>query len=76
MDRKETLTVATDVEGGPLFGFLVRALESHDSIGDLLALLDGPNEHVARRLAGCAVADGHASRNQCPEMKNDWRIRP
>jgi hypothetical protein len=66
---------ATDAEGGPLFGFLMRALESSDAIGDLLVLLDGPHESVARRLAGCAIADGPASVNQSLETKNDRRIR-
>jgi hypothetical protein len=54
-ERKKPLRVAIDAEGGPIVRFLMRALETSDGISELLALFDGPQENVARRLAGCTA---------------------
>jgi hypothetical protein len=61
--RTKPLRVAIDAEGGPivvshspLARFLMRALETSDGINELLALFDGPQENVARRLAGSTAA--------------------
>jgi hypothetical protein len=63
-ERKKPLRVAIDAEGGPivlshspLARFLIRALETSGDINELLALFDGPQENVARRLAGCTATD-------------------
>jgi hypothetical protein len=56
-ERKKPLRVAIDAEGGPIVRFLLRALQTSDGISELLALFDGPQENVARRLAGCTAAD-------------------
>jgi hypothetical protein len=75
MERTKPLGVAIDPDGGPLTRFLMRALESSDGINEILALLDGPHENVARRLAGCTAADGRTSMNQSRETMNDRRSR-
>jgi hypothetical protein len=61
-ERANPLRVAIDVAGGPILAshsplarFLMRALETSDDITELLALFDGPQENVARRLAGCTT---------------------
>jgi hypothetical protein len=61
-DRTKPLRVAIDDGAGPivlshspLARFLMRALETSDGINELLALFDGPQENVARRLAGCTA---------------------
>jgi hypothetical protein len=56
-ERKKPLRVAIDAEGGPIVRFLLQALETSDGISELLALFDGPQENVARRLAGFTAAD-------------------
>jgi hypothetical protein len=65
IDWTEPLKVAIDAENGPIAAceslvarFLIRELESSEGINDLLALFDGPQQSVARRLAGCTAADG------------------
>jgi hypothetical protein len=65
--RKKPQRVAIDAEGGPLVlshspvaGFLMRALETPDGINELLALFDGPEENVARRVSGWTANDGHS----------------
>jgi hypothetical protein len=59
-DQTEPLGIAIDAEYAPiarseslLARFLMRELQCSDSINDLLALFDGPQQSVARRLAGC-----------------------
>jgi hypothetical protein len=63
-DRTERLKVAIDAENGPMVAsesllarFLIRGLESSDGLNELLALFDGPQQSVARRLAGRTAAD-------------------
>jgi hypothetical protein len=63
-DRTERLKIAIDAENRPIVAsesllarFLMRELESSDGINDLLALFDGPQQSVARRLAGRTAAD-------------------
>jgi hypothetical protein len=63
-DRTESLRVAI-AEDGPraapeslLARFLIRQLETSDDINKLLSLFDGPQQSVARRLAGRTAADG------------------
>jgi hypothetical protein len=58
-ERTKPLRVAIDdgvgpivLSHSPLERFLMRALETSDDIYELLALFDGPQENVARRLAG------------------------
>jgi hypothetical protein len=53
---------ATIEEGGPIVRFVMRAFETSDRINELLALFDGPQENVARRVAYCTTADGHSFR--------------
>jgi hypothetical protein len=57
--RTELLTDAINAKDGPIIEshsplarFLMLALETSDGFNELLALFDGPQEHVARRLAG------------------------
>jgi hypothetical protein len=64
IDRTEPLKVAIDAENGPIVAsesllarFLIRKLESSDGMDSLLALFDGPQEIVARRLAGHTAAN-------------------
>jgi hypothetical protein len=66
-ERTKPLRVAIDDGAGPivlshspLARFLMRALETSDDINELLALFDGPQENVARRISGCTAADGHS----------------
>jgi hypothetical protein len=66
-ERTKPLRVAIETEGGPivlshspLARFLMRALESSDGINELLALFDGSQENVARRVAGWTATDGHS----------------
>jgi hypothetical protein len=54
----EPVSIALDPDDGPrvasaslLARFLMRELESSESINDLLALFDAPQQSVARRLA-------------------------
>ena len=61
-DRTESLRVAIDAENGPIVAsesllarFLIRELETSNGINELLALFDGPQQSVARRLAGRAA---------------------
>ena len=63
-DRTESLEIAIDSENGPIVAsesllarFLMRKLESSDGINALLELFDGPQQTVARRLAGRTAAD-------------------
>jgi hypothetical protein len=63
-ERTKPLRVAIDDGAGPivlshspLARFLMRALETSDGINELLALFDGPQENVARRLPGCTAAE-------------------
>jgi hypothetical protein len=58
VSRTEPVSIAIDPDNGPrvtssslLARFLMRELESSDSINDLLALFDAPQQSVARRLA-------------------------
>jgi hypothetical protein len=64
-DRTELLGVAiaakdgSIVESGSLLArFLIREFESSHDIIELLALFDGPQQSVARRLAARTTADG------------------
>jgi hypothetical protein len=64
IDRTEPLKVAIDAENGPIVAsesllarFLIGKLESSDGINNLLGLFDGPQEFVARRLAGHTAAN-------------------
>jgi hypothetical protein len=64
IDRTEPLKVAIDAENGPIVAsesllarFLIRKLESSDGMDSLLTLFDGPQEIVARRLAGHTAAN-------------------
>jgi hypothetical protein len=50
------LRAAIDADGGPIVRFMLRALETSDGINEVLALFDGPQENVARRVAGCSAA--------------------
>jgi hypothetical protein len=58
VSRAEPVSIANDPDDGPrvassspLARFLMRELESSDSINDLLALFDALQQSVARRLA-------------------------
>jgi hypothetical protein len=58
VSRTEPVSIANDPDDGPrmassslLARFLMRELESSDSINDLLVLFDAPQQSVARRLA-------------------------
>jgi hypothetical protein len=58
VDKAEPLRIASDPDDRPiveleslLARFLIQELESSDDINDLLALFDGPQQSVARRLA-------------------------
>jgi hypothetical protein len=58
VSRTEPVSIAIDPDDGPrvasvslLARFLMRELESSDSINDLRALFDAPHQSVARRLA-------------------------
>jgi hypothetical protein len=80
-ERAKPLRVAIDAEGGPMVvshspvaGFLMRALETPDGINELLALFDGPEENVARRVSGWTANDGHSfceslGRNKRPNIE-------
>jgi hypothetical protein len=61
-DWTESLGVAIEADCGPIVAsesllarFLIRGLETSDGISELLALFDGPQQSVARRLAGRAA---------------------
>jgi hypothetical protein len=65
-DRTEPLGVASDGEDRPIIAsesllarFLLRELESSDGINELLALVEGPQQIVARRLPGRAADSGY-----------------
>jgi hypothetical protein len=68
--RTKPLRAAIEV-GGPIVRFLMRALETSDGINELLALFDGPQENVARRVADCTATDGHSFRE--PGARNKRR---
>jgi hypothetical protein len=58
VDKAEPLSIASDPDNRPiveleslLARFLIQELESSDDINDLLALFEGPQQRVARRLA-------------------------
>jgi hypothetical protein len=65
-ERTKPLIAAIDghiaVPHSPLAHFLVGALETADGINELLALFDGPQENVARRLAA-SIASGASGVN-------------
>ncbi len=65
VSRTEPLSVAIDPDDGPrvaseslLALFLMRELKSSDGSNDLLALLDAPQQSLARRLAVRAADKG------------------
>jgi hypothetical protein len=73
-DRTKSLRLAIDAEDGPivvseslLARFLIRELETSDSANELLGLFDGPQQSVARRLAGRAT-EGHLDREASPDL--------
>jgi hypothetical protein len=71
IDWTEPLKVVIDAENGPIVAsesllarFLIRELESTGRISNLLALFDGPQQIVARRLAGHTAADDVRGRDR------------
>jgi hypothetical protein len=65
-DRTESLRVEIGAEDGPIVApesllarFLIRELETSNGINELLSLFDGPQQSVARRLAGRAADIGY-----------------
>jgi hypothetical protein len=58
VSRTEPLSIAIDPDDGPrvpsdplVARFLMRELDSSDGVNDLLALLEAPQQSLARRLA-------------------------
>ena len=76
-ERTKPLRVAIDAEGGPLARFLMRSLETSDGINGLLALFDGPEEEVARRLAPYylnGIVRLHGSGKWVREENGTWKL--
>jgi hypothetical protein len=81
-DRTELVGVAIDAEDGPMIAsgsllarFLIRELESSDGISELLALFDGPQQCVARRLAARTTADGIREPSGHRTGRGPWHSR-